>query len=782
MIKESHLHYIKQIDGFRAFAVTLVIIFHLNERYLPGGFIGVDLFFTISGFIITRLIINDISNNNFKFLNFYHRRICRLLPALTVTILITLLFSFFVFSEERISFFSKTGIYSLISFSNIFFWLDSGYFDNASQNNIFLHTWSLSVEEQFYLIWPVLIFTLICLKKLNLFILGAITLLSLAFTFLLNLSDPNAAFYFMPSRIAQFSTGSLLAYLFFSRNLTTPDNKHFGMINNAFFIFGMGFVVFSSFISDGDNYDLFSSFILPTIGALFVLLGIQSQLSNTVFNNRICSYLGKISYSLYLVHWPIIILFSNYWGKEQFIFLEILIIVFIFIFANTLHYGIEKPLRLSQNRNTDKLKTFVTLILFISAIVICAHLWNIPSNKITQLHLNKSNSPSINNKLISYSHHAGTLWKQRSIEGKRDIGCQIGLNDPFEKFNKTYCLREDPNEQKILIIGDSYTAETYIMLSQFIDKKQILMAGTGGCWPIYPEPNWPNRKDGCKAVNDLRFKSTRRKDVAAIVITGNWRHWKKAHLLPTLRYLLLSKKPIIFMGVRPSFQMKIPNLLDSPLGNSVAKKLNPYFAFDIEAIGKKLKSTIDLEDSKQQILYINLMDFFCPENNCSAFTPKGELFYLDNAHISAAAAANIGREINKKLGTRIKDHISVQKPFHHSREHINSSAPQKSKEVLNSIISLNCDGFKNSASFSKEYLGVFKNNILKFKKGTYGEQRYEKWNGSLTSDGSLLIEGEYIEGQGGIKKIKLSAYSKMGNWTGGGFRGPRKCRIKIKSF
>ena len=149
--------YIPALDGLRAISIVFVIVFHLNEKYLPGGYIGVDVFFVISGYIITKNILSSSKSNKFNFIDFYWKRAARLLPAAAVLGVLTLIFSYVIYGPNGL----YSNLYSFLSslfwLSNVYFYANSGYFDPVSLSNPYLHFWSLSVEEQFYIFWPLLI-------------------------------------------------------------------------------------------------------------------------------------------------------------------------------------------------------------------------------------------------------------------------------------------------------------------------------------------------------------------------------------------------------------------------------------------------------------------------------------------------------------------------------------------------------------------------------------------------------------------------------------------------
>ena len=204
--------YRSDIDGLRAFAVLGVVFYHLGFDSFSGGFVGVDIFFVVSGYLITRKIIGDLEKGTFSFPSFYMSRVRRLFPALFFTLLVSLTVGVLLFLPEDLVALSEQVVWASLSASNIYFWIESGYFDTASELKPLLHTWSLSVEEQFYLLWPASLLMLYKSKHLK-FIIGLIIISSLIMSEIHINLDASGAFYSLSSRAPELGVGALLALL-----------------------------------------------------------------------------------------------------------------------------------------------------------------------------------------------------------------------------------------------------------------------------------------------------------------------------------------------------------------------------------------------------------------------------------------------------------------------------------------------------------------------------------------------------------------------------------------
>lgn len=342
------MQYRGDIDGLRAIAVLAVVIFHLDVPGFEGGFVGVDIFFVISGYLITSIIKGKFERNSFTFSDFYLRRIRRLIPPLIVTVVATLICAGLVMTPYDMERFSLTAAAALLSLSNIVFYLEAGYWDTASELKPLLHTWSLGVEEQFYLFWPGLIVALLGIRKsvpfgvslTLIFLLGST--LSIWFTFV----DQSAAFYLLPFRVFQFAAGALLI------PLTSALQREAGSDHNAakVVIFWAGILLIGISISLlGENRD-FPGWIalLPTTGAVLILLAGASWSQGTathtskLMNNGVSLWLGRVSYSMYLVHWPLISLYRYHYGQDLLLPDQVALLLATIVATGLLHYGVER--------------------------------------------------------------------------------------------------------------------------------------------------------------------------------------------------------------------------------------------------------------------------------------------------------------------------------------------------------------------------------------------------------------------------------------------------------
>ncbi len=358
------MNYRKEIDGLRALAVLAVIFFHAGFETFRGGFIGVDVFFVISGYLITTIILAELEQEKFSIVNFYGRRAMRILPALFLVMLVCIPFAWVLLTPADLNGFAKSLVAVSLFVSNIFFWKDGDYFETAAELKPLLHTWSLATEEQFYALFPLFMMLFWKLgKRWTIVTLGFIFVLSLALAQWAAYAKPAAAFFLLPTRGWELLIGAFAAFYLSQVNRRDFDKS----ISEGAGWLGVALIIYSVF-----TYNKTTPFpgfyaLVPSLGTvLIILFGTKETTVGKFLGNKAFVGVGLISYSAYLWHQPVLA-FARHWSKELDKFLIFLLVVFVLTIAYFSWRFIEQPFRTKKRLYGKKIfiASFAIAFLFI---------------------------------------------------------------------------------------------------------------------------------------------------------------------------------------------------------------------------------------------------------------------------------------------------------------------------------------------------------------------------------------------------------------------------------
>jgi len=377
-----HPKYRRDIDGLRAVAIISVLLFHAFPNAIRGGFIGVDIFFVISGFLITSIIIGGLELNSFSFIDFYSKRIKRIFPSLILVLIACLLIGWFVLMPDAYKQLGKHILGGAGFFSNFILWNESGYFDNASVTKPLLHLWSLGVEEQFYIFWPILLFV-VWKMRISFF---KITICVLIFSFALNIYEvqrnATAAFYSPQTRIWELMAGAILAYMtlhklrlieIIGRRLNLSADGIAEKLEAEWFanvLSGLGVILilvgFFTISNDG-NFPGWRA-ALPVVGAsLMIAAGGQAWVNRKILSSSVLVWFGKISFPLYLWHWPLLAFAHMVESDSPSVEIRVGAILISILLAWLSFRFVEKPIRFGKNGKI-KVKVLAALMIIIGSL------------------------------------------------------------------------------------------------------------------------------------------------------------------------------------------------------------------------------------------------------------------------------------------------------------------------------------------------------------------------------------------------------------------------------
>lgn len=459
--------YRPDIDGLRAFAVLSVIVFHAFPAWLPGGFIGVDVFFVISGYLISGHIFDSLGKGSFSLTTFYNKRIKRIFPALVTVLAACLVFGWFALLVDEYLLLGLHVAGGAGFLSNLILWTESGYFDTAAATKPLLHLWSLGIEEQFYIFWPILAWLL---WKLRVNLSVAIMLLAAA-SFALNTTyfqlDQAAAFYSPLTRFWELLAGTGLAL--YERNRPAPLRSSVAL---AISVVGALLLATSlALVHEGQNFPGWWA-LMPVAGAAFVIAAGSGAAVNGLLGLKPFVAIGLISYPLYLWHWPLLSFARIIEGDTPSRELRIALVLLTFVLATVTYFLIEKPLRFGR---FGRAKT-AALIVAMIAVGLSGY-WIYKDNGIPT-------RPAVVSMAEASSQFGSSLWQYSSNETCLD-------RYPFEEANGYaywFCVTSADAPPEIMLLGSSFANHLYpgIAFNPAIGGHTTL--SIGACAPMMMPP------------------------------------------------------------------------------------------------------------------------------------------------------------------------------------------------------------------------------------------------------------------------------------------------------
>ena len=615
-----------EIAGLRAIAVAGVVLFHLKVPGFAGGFVGVDVFFVISGYLITRNILSDIERGRFSFGDFYLRRTRRIYPALIFMVLATYLVGALWCSPLMFLDLAKESTHAILSISNIQYWREfQRYFAPESDYLALLHCWSLSLEEQFYLVWPALI--LLASKSERPFaIIAGIGCASLALAIVAGGIDPCAAFFLMPCRIFEFAIGAMVLAAGRGVRPTRPESGSSSgrFMSEAFCAIGVVSILASALLFRPDMPDAELVSLCPCIGAALVIWSGDKTWSAMVLTNRVAVALGAVSYSLYLCHWPVIFFGRFIFGEAAETAAALLIMVAVMLAVAIAMHGlierrfIQGPQSPPANLTRNQLG-FASVILAIAAVTHATFVargfsWRLPNHQAELLTL-YSASPD-------------------DPENKGPIGFQL--------------------------VGDSYASQYVAGLSPLLSELNI---GADvhvypGCPLLYTTVQGAGSA-GCRKWHDQTLAALQTSDLP-VILAQRWDNYTggKAYLFETpdggsstlerlqkaleitLERLNVAGRRILIIGdqVRAGCPVNPSRVLAGPLPHAPARPCPPGSREAAERSSASVNRMLEAVQARwpAQISLLRPVDYFCGVD-CPV-VKDGIWLYYDSNHFDIAGS------------------------------------------------------------------------------------------------------------------------------------------------
>lgn len=656
--------YRKDIDGIRAAAVIFVVLYHAFPKLVPNGFIGVDVFFVISGFLITSIIFSAIEEGNFSLRDFYIRRINRLFPALLTVMIACLVAGWFVLLPDEYKQLGKHTASGAAFISNLVFWSESGYFDSAADSKTLLHLWSLGVEEQFYLAWPLLIWFTWRAK----FNLGTVCVVLLTLSFYLNVKttelQPVAAFFSPLTRFWELLAGATLSVLaakkspslqnleaFISKRLdaviyqadhlnTRSSLREVASILGATCL--LGAVIF---MPAGAQFPGKWA-LLPVIGTWFLIFsGPHTWVAQAILSNRLIVFVGLISYPLYLWHWPLLA-FARYQAGDRPASSAVLCgaVLLSVALAWITYVLIEKPIRFGSRRP----RSAAILLL----IMTCVGLFGLYDATHDGLRFRMKDKNDYAAYFEGYLHDGAQFVNERNDIAQNQCN-RYNYLQSWGDLQPRPSIDADCYEKKtkksVLLWGDSHAAHLYYGLKKALPNDiSTLLNFSSGCAPLLY--SYINRQlPYCNTSNSAGLDLVERQVPDIVILASNGvveiKYIRElAHKLKSL-----GVKKVVWLGPLPHWKPYLYKTVMRYYWENTPNRIANHVDKELLALDLKFRAQMQPED---EFDYVSLFDFFCNTDGCLTYLGNNRregLITFDDAHLRPFASTYLAENLLKPL-------------------------------------------------------------------------------------------------------------------------------------
>ena len=627
--------YRPDIDGLRAVAVLCVIFYHTGFAVFSGGYVGVDVFFVISGFLITTIIVREIGADKFSIAMFYERRMRRILPAIMTVVVFCLVAGFFLLEPGDFRDLAFSSIANNIFLSNVYFNFQAGYFDGPAEMKPLLHTWSLSVEEQYYLLFPLLLLLIAKFfnKKYLHFLIPILVASFVACVIGMNV-DATAVFYLLPTRAWELCIGSVLAIA------AIPPLRH-AIGRNAVALIGLALIVYSNFLFDDETVFPGSSAAVPTIGAaLIIYTGASgSTLVSRLLSIRPVVFIGLISYSLYLWHWPLIV-FTKYYKAVDLSRKEELLLLVVMFVASVLSWRfVETPFRKKQLLATRK-------PMFIASFVATALL--------------------IGAGIYIVSGGGDSEWRHWNT-------CEDAVEDP-DDWGPPCTLGAAGSEPSFMLWGDSHARSLASSVEVSASRNDVAgVVATHSACPALENmirPGRPECHDFNVAVLDYL---SQRPGIETVILAGRWvfslegsrykdeegdpselidrsisgsdersrRELFEAGLLGTISTLQGMGKRVVVVGPVPEVGYEVP--AKNHIAQITSQDVNAMIAPRLDEFLTRNSAVLEILEmiESKEIAVVRPAQVLCNDDYCEVALEDGTALYRDDHHLSTFGSKHV---------------------------------------------------------------------------------------------------------------------------------------------
>lgn len=610
--------YRSDVDGLRALAVLPVVSFHAYPWSLPGGFTGVDIFFVISGYLICGIIFAELREQRFTFGKFYQRRIRRIFPALVLVLIATLSAGYWTMLPEELAVLGRHIAAGAGFVLNFVLASETGYFDQAAEAKPLLHLWSLAIEEQFYLIWPLVAFAIWKLTRsaaASIALILAIIAASFVANIVLTASDAGTSYFLPQARFCQLMTGGALAHFDMMRQ---PGSRwDAAWFRNIRSIVGVVLVVAGFFLIRGTYPGWWA--LLPTLGAAAIISAGKEAIPNRLLlSSRPAVAVGLISYPLYLWHWPLLSFARIIGLPERYAGVELVAVAIAFLLSWGTFEFVEKPIRFGKRLPARPVVTLLPVSLALVAV-------------------------------IGWAGYRSEGWPDRIPESLRQVAdfkydfaddyrfhtCFIASDAAKIEFASECTSAARPS---IMLWGDSHSAHLRPGIDSLAKEMGygVRQISLSGCVPSIG----PGQSKVCAEVNERTFEQIKSDKPDILVVAGYWKNigfWDFAVTLQALARLENVK--VIVVGPVPIWNLPVPRLLYLQAIRSGTDEIAGRTWFQRDHIVDPIDAEMRRMTEQAGLRYVSALDLLCNEAGCETFK-SGMPLQWDKEHFTRAGSLN----------------------------------------------------------------------------------------------------------------------------------------------
>jgi len=647
------LNYRSDIDGLRTIAVFLVILNHVGFTFITGGFVGVDVFFVISGFLITSIIYPKLKDKTFNFAWFLSRRVKRLMPVLFFIVFCTIiLFSFVMLPSDLVKFY-RSVIWVILYAGNFFFWREyGGYFDGGSQEAPLLHTWSLAVEEQYYFIWPIMLAIMVRYigAKLTIWLTIAMCIIATIFSQWGTEVTIGAAYYLLPTRFFELLVGSCLALSW--QYLAKPS----AIFQHLLSIIGLLMIVLSSLIlTEHHSFPGYNA-LYPVIGTALIIYA-RSGVINKFLTTKLMTYTGNISYSLYLWHWPLIALVS-YTSTELTLTIQLAIILITYLLSMLSYRYIEEPFR------HMKLPSFKQVALKLYCLPAALLIFTVSVGVYNNGFVDRF-SPEI--------VHQETAVNSFASESRQQCHSALRNSNVLPDPQCTFGDSQATESPKLFILGDSHANHIVPFLEALAIDAQL----TGQdytldrCLPLF-DLGWGSnlyKANKCKDRNTLASEHIKNNSFDYVVLAASWPEIATRRIFTDQRIESNDEKRkllteqfdytlglIVNSGATPIIIEDIPTLGGLSPKCTIKKSIyNDSLNCQTNKNSNHLISNLvqNIRSKYPQLIVLRPQDIICTGKICKMDVDNTPI-YRDEDHLNEVGAKLLGEKYILSIGNPLK--------------------------------------------------------------------------------------------------------------------------------